>query len=714
MKAVFFSLIFLIVSTCGLYWSIKNKNKWAAIISGVVLLVLVIHATSPMEVYFHPLMGRTISLLVKVAIFAGIVYGAYYLFRTYYRPDESRLINNWKRQGITDVDNKQIQHELVSIAESNTTMHDEDIPFGRAEMFAQQFDDIDTENLEYYGYSPVRSLDKVELKEYGVLVTNRGILAAVQSVTFGNEKDGNKYVSSLYDLKFKGLWSVENSDTSFVFKYADNNVIRIDKKTLPQLTDPLVNFMQRRISDGYTRNQYYMMLAENNDSTGNRQLDKHIRDMYERQMKRAETITNASLVGAQAANQGMRMHLNNIQYNSIVNQRQGHGVAAEHANDVIDRSFGKEIFKTMTGKNTQVGQDNAAGGPDRFVGGTPLQVKYCRTPQATLDAYLEKGYLDKGIPLEAPRDQYAEVKQLLNEKIESGEVTPKNGQSNDPDVADKMVRKGSVTYNQAMDITKAGNLTSISVDAIDGALMSAPYAGIGFICVFIQGKWSGLDTEEAVKMSTAAALKTIGSGALVNVAAQQFGKTEFAKGLAKRFGKNSVDMAKYASNGITAAIIYGPSVVDTLRGRISPNQLIKNSAVGTAGLIGGMVGSGAGPVGTVVGSMVGGYIGKKVMDEFIEDDAEEMYQIIREEFLDTVFQANLNQEEFEEIINRTFANKKLPKIMKTMFASDNPRKYAREHLMHDNIVDLYKQRETVTDDDVIEAAEYEQNTFAMA
>lgn len=144
------------------------------------------------------------------------------------------------------------------------------------------------------------------------------------------------------------------------------------------------------------------------------------------------------------------------------------------------------------------------------------------------------------------------------------------------------------------------------------------------------------------------------------------------------------------------AIQFGPDICRALVGRISPQQLFKNSCVTAAGIAGAKIGATFGVVGSIVGGMIGTAVAKKTLDNFIEDDAKEMYQILKEEFLDVVMIAGLNQKEFEYVISTIFDNKKLPKMLRDMYQYGDARKYARENIVSETVVYVYSQRTRIT------------------
>ena len=63
--------------------------------------------------------------------------------------------------------------------------------------------------------------------------------------------------------------------------------------------------------------------------------------------------------------------------------------------------------------------------------------------------------------LEAPKDQYEQAVNLMREKIKEGKVAGVT----DPEEAQTLVKAGCVTFKQARNIAKAGNIDSLLFDA---------------------------------------------------------------------------------------------------------------------------------------------------------------------------------------------------------------------------------------------------------
>ena len=96
----------------------------------------------------------------------------------------------------------------------------------------------------------------------------------------------------------------------------------------------------------------------------------------------------------------------------------GHGYAAEDLNGFYDKTHGKDVQFS--------GRDNSRFGADRIVDGIPIQTKYCRTADRTINAAFpnenngDYAYWDEnGEPqiLEVPKDQYEKCVELMRQKI---------------------------------------------------------------------------------------------------------------------------------------------------------------------------------------------------------------------------------------------------------------------------------------------------------
>ena len=408
-------------------------------------------------------------------------------------------------------------------------------------------------------------------------------------------------------------------------------------------------------------------------------------------------------------------------------QSQGFGFAAENGNNLIDRWHGVNA--------AVIGDDNAKNGPDRMItnrnGTTLIQTKYYRSAQESVDAAFDSPdgiyrYMDGDIPmqLEVPNDQYDDALKAMRQKIENGQVP---GVTN-PDDAEKIVRKGHLTYKQARNIAKAGNIDSLKYDAANGIISAGCAAGISFVIDYACCVMNGQEPEDALKNAGLNGIKTGGVVFATYVISSQLAKTGMAQSLSnalvptaeailKTFGDDvgkailqgagvqtvGKVTAKQVSNalarelvvdGVLVIILTGADVVDLFQGRISKEEVLKNLtvtiisiAVGAAGgyggaLAGNIIAPGAGGViGAAAGSILAGglsALGAEVLiAPFYESDAEEMFNIISEEFTVLCGDYLINEEEGTHIAE-ALKGELIGDVLKDMYASEDRTQFARD------------------------------------
>lgn len=403
---------------------------------------------------------------------------------------------------------------------------------------------------------------------------------------------------------------------------------------------------------------------------------------------------------------------------------QGHGFAAERANNLYDK---------LTGHDARIeGDNNVKNGADRIVDGVYIQSKYCATGSRCINECFNddgKGsfrYMRDGKPMqiEVPSDKYDAAVQAMEEKIKRGQVEGVT----DPAEARKIVRKGHFTYEQAKNIAKAGTVDSLKYDAVNGAIIASSAFGVTALMTFATSMWNGEDINKALKVATFSGLKVGGTAFATTIIASQLSKAGLNSALvgsseavvafmgpkasadlinAFRSGSNIYGAAAMKSAakllrgntitaGVTVLVLSSFDIANIFRGRISGKQLFKNLtntattvAGGTGGWIAGAaIGSAIFPgVGTVVGGLIGsigagavaGKATEKVLGTFIEDDAEEMVRIIEKVFNDMAMEYLLNQKEAEKAVDN-LGKEISGKILKDMFASDDRKEFARKLL----------------------------------
>lgn len=371
-----------------------------------------------------------------------------------------------------------------------------------------------------------------------------------------------------------------------------------------------------------------------------------------------DTATKAAAVAAAATiNSNGEVF---VEQRAAVNNPAGHGELAEEANSIIDRLQGHQA--------EILGRDNAKNGPDRSVDGVLIQTKYYKTARGSLEACFDSSshqyrYLAKdGTPmqLEVPKDQYQQVLRGFEKKISQGKVP---GVS-DPKDAEKIVRKGKLTYDQAVNLTKPGTVESVTYDAATGAVTCSCAFGLSFLATTFMAYRETRDVTGAVQAGIAAGVQVFGlsfaqhmvvsqisraglsnalmapsqavigglgfkaSATIVNGLRALTGKTAISgaaasKQLAKMLRGNAVSAA------VTLAVFSVPDTYKLFQGKASGAQYAQNMACLATSVAGGIagataagvaaakVGAAAGTavspgVGTIVGlagGMVGGTVG---------------------------------------------------------------------------------------------------------
>ncbi len=355
----------------------------------------------------------------------------------------------------------------------------------------------------------------------------------------------------------------------------------------------------------------------------------------------AKVILNSSVSGVASV---ASTQCTNDQQWTKYHSKQGHGFAAEDANAMWDRWHGKSVNK--------VGLDNSLNGADRISDGVQIQTKYCADAGKSVGAAFDNGtYRYDGMKLEVPSDQYDEAVRIMRDRISNGEVP---GVS-DPNMADQIVIKGHYTYNEAVNIAKAGNLDSIKFDIRTQSVACAFACGLSFAVTYCTAKSQGVSHAEALKIASKQAAKSGVTTMVTGVAAQQLLRTEVGRNFAaattkaikpvvhaamkSELGMQVVSKTATAiagkqvagmtaanvltkalrTNAVVSTVVFAgttiPDAVNLFRGKISGAEFAENTTTNAAGVGGGWAGASAGAavgsmifpgVGTVIGGIVGG------------------------------------------------------------------------------------------------------------
>lgn len=609
-----------------------------------------------------------------------------------------------------------VQHKLYKIADIAFNHSKDTMPSGRAGWFLRGNEAFcsreNIESEEVYGYTPVRSKEELDFHEYGLLLTQNGLFASWQCED--KDSEGKYIVHSCY-CPFQGLWYVDLSkDKQLIrFYYPNGKIVKINSQCSNN-AQALILSINDLIQTGYTKDLDNGYVQET--------IFKAVNNSNNRKLPDSIIATRLGAIGAIYAN--VPVHFQNELLNGIVNNPQGHGIAAEYVNNVVDKV--KNPFLDVR----RVGQNNAKNGADRIVGNVEIQTKYLSSARNSVNAAFDKAadggmYRYSGMQLEVPKDQYLEAIEIMEQKILDGKVP---GVTN-PEDAKNIIRKGNVTWNESKLIAEGGNIVSLKYDVLDGVVQTLPVAGISFVLVFARAKWLGNSNKEAAIIAAKSSLITLGMGTVVYAGSQQIAKI-FTNKIAEETGKKIAadNVAQNVGLVISLGIIMAPNIFDSLTGRISKQQLLKNTIVAGGGFgasiassamagaamgsvvpgAGNAVGAVVGTVAGVAGGMAGTLITKKIMDQLIPDDRIEMFAQLKEEYIDVVMEISLTQEEFVEIQEVIF-DKKIEDKLKKMYRASNKggsRQYAREQIVENAVKTVISKRDVITAEEILDGYQY--------
>lgn len=614
-----------------------------------------------------------------------------------------------------------------------------DLPYNRTQYFSAGIENIDTENDYAILYDAHPKDNEMMFREYGYLVTTRGIIIKTQMEN--HKADEDKYGVNILQIPFQDVYKVKlKSDSQLIVFYADHTKrkVNLNSESLKILLDVL----NLAIDVGWTK------VSKDNVLFLGEEINADLESATEQAINNSKQLSSRNGGILSSLNKAAFNDLGENQLNDRFGGGQGHGHVGEQYGDTLDR---------IKFKNTKrEGATHAKNGADRIVNGKVIQTKYLKSAGKTVGQTFNGGQAKytfgegtnkRMMIIEVPRDQYEDSVKIIAKRIKDGEVPNESNPQN----AVKYLKKGAISYEHSQIATKSifdrhseipmhdennkvirdsdGNIQMKSVtlgdklvwsvggDFMTGVASSMPTALVNGVWIYCNSRWHGSSEKEALKSTALAIAKPVVWGGSMYMIASQFAGSKMGKALGNQLFSggnlsNSVKTAKVtglALGTVTAVVAFGPDVVSCLRGRISTQQLIKNSVVTGTGMatgaaVGGVIGSGIPVVGTAIGAVVGGTIGslgaKKIMDQFVEDDAILMIRIAKEEFIETVLSVPLKADEVEIILQSTFLNKRFNHQLQIMFASESPRKYIHK-IYFDKILDIFKQRKLPDENELI-------------
>jgi len=416
----------------------------------------------------------------------------------------------------------------------------------------------------------------------------------------------------------------------------------------------------------------------------------------------------------------------NYAENVVLRAEQGHGFAAEKANHLFDSLNGKDA--------TIVGGDNLKNGADRLVDGVQIQTKYYETGSKCIGACFDESgtfryFNSDGTPMqiEVPSDKYDDAINVMRERIRKRQI---KGIS-DPEKAKEIIRKGNFTYEQARLIAKAGTIESLTYDAANGIKLAGTAAGLSAAITFALAIWQGEDFDAALEVACYSGLKVGGIAWVSSILTAQVGRTGIEQSLRTTtdwmvqqigpkaaswiatglrsgnalYGAAAINHVSKLLRGnivavtITTVVLSATDLFRMFDGQISGAQLFKNVSTTAASMVGGVggwqtgaaagasigsfipiIGTGAGAiVGGLLGSFVGGTAAQKVfktvLDEFIEDDAKKMTEILEKVSVNLAQTYLLGKDEAESVLDKLKLID-LPDKLREMYASTDRKAFA--------------------------------------
>ncbi|UZP68739.1 hypothetical protein N1030_07145 [Desulfovibrio mangrovi] len=671
------------------------------------------------------------------------VLGAFFVLCIWAHLHEKSKIKKWKKKASDPLSTYEIDRIVSRFVEDSGIVdannrngyifkgEEGNLPYGRLNAFLNFFNKSANE-IEVYYFSAIPSSDFNEVREYGTVITRDGLYVSVQ----GSKKSDGGWNSYDVHVPFAGVvdYSLDKSKikVNFIAHDSDEKKVVELKNGMTTLSLESVGKIIACVKDSSVPKVLYDGNVVYEDDNCD-----EIDEQFQSEQVVASVKTASEISGVLGA--AVKFQDNYAEIKGHMDGSRGHGYSAEYGNTAMDRLVGRQVVNA--GQQLDSTGRQVKGGADRIVDGVATQAKYYKTANESIGAafvHKQAVYLNPDgtmMPIEVARDQYQQALACMQKRIDSGQVP--NAPAGTP--AAKYVKKGWFTYNQACNIGKAGTLESLAVDMATGVVSSSMAGGISGAIVFATCVWQGKDVKEAAKTSIGVTLSTMGKGVLVYTLTMQLSRKQFANVFVKNFTKDGIragfkginnpiaklsdGMARSISEsslaktsvgeffglravtgraviagGVVGVIVFGPDIVRALRGKISKKQLMKNSAVGATSLVGTAIGQALIPIpvlGAMTGAFVSGVIAKKTLDAFVEDDAVQMFQVLKEEYLDVVMQSGLSQEEFDSVTSATIAHAKLHKVLQDMYQCGESRDFARD-LVNTAVCSVLQGRQCVT------------------
>ena len=442
----------------------------------------------------------------------------------------------------------------------------------------------------------------------------------------------------------------------------------------------------------------------------------------------------AAVTAAEALNSSEQVF---VEQRAAINNRGGHGELAEEANTMLDKLFGHEA--------RVCGRDNAKNGADRTVDGMLVQTKYHKSAISSLESCFdpvthEYRYIAQdGTPmqLEVPKDQYQRVLRGFEKKIRQGKVPGVD----DPAEAQTIVRKGRLTYEQAVNLTKPGTVESLFYDVRTGVVTCSYAFGLTFLATSFMAFRETKSMRKAIRAGFDAGVRVFGLSFAQHIAVSQLSRTGLSNalmapsqaivgklgcktsativnGLRTLTGKTTISGAAASkqlakmlrSNAATAAatmvVFSAPETYKLIQGKASGAQFTQNIASLTTSVVGGAAGTAAagvaaakvsavvgtavapgvgtviGLVGGMIGGTVGTYASQAVGGILFEGDAASFNRYLEALLSCMVTEYLLNEKEVDEVVTKLNNVEKggLKKLIEKTLSAEHQEEVVRDFL----------------------------------
>lgn len=688
-------MLHIILIIVGIILLISFVYHILHILAGIALIALICAG-----IYYY---FSFFTITFPVTIILILTYIIYVQIRK--RLNKSWILNNYRP--CTEIDVEDLLYpfieKLVSIDTNNKDyiFTKNNLPYGRINSFLCYFNkSIYTDEPLFFSCITSHSIQ--ELREYGLIITCSGIYISTQEY----DKEKEKTVVKNQFINFCGL---RRATVITEKKRKKIDIINVsidtyaDKRTTITLpynlsSDDACNVIcdlcNKVIQDKIGPSIYIQTSLYAFSESGETKVAKDIKNTLNSldSMKNVSNTLNAFATVQLSKNRAKT-------YDEIGNQmhgHQGHGYAAEYANNTIDKILLKDV--KYVGQMRDEHGRQIKNGADRIVNNVEIQSKYCQTPTDCINSIFKNGkarYIcadgsGKMMKIEVPRGMGKECAEILQKKIDNGQVpNVKPGET-----AKDYIIEGKISYEQAKNIAKAGTIESIKYDALNGVIQSIDTASLCAVLTYVSMLANGEDASEASYTALKTFGKTVRSNTLINTVAMQIDRKDINI-IGKKITKQNAAFA------MQVIITIGPDLFNTLSKNISVDQCIKNVAISGGAIAGSVIGSELIPIpilGGMIGGAVGNFVVKNIADTFIEDDVIKMFRILKEEYLDVVMDSGLNQREIQQVTDYTLKNEQLTTILQDMFRSGEARAYAREAIIEPTVITVLSYRSQITHD----------------